>query len=332
MSRPPSGFRFDPRPLDPQRATPENDPSMNRLDPSAEANPLLALHVSDDLTADERTVVEQELRYDPAARRRKEALAASHQLLREAAATPTPTAGRPSLWARIEPRLGPAGRNRRRVWPWLSTGPLAAACAALLVLVVWNETASETPDPRPAVAVAPAASAAREVSAQDAARVRRRRTPPTRQVGLDRGAADVAASLPVFGPGDDVLRLGRMGLEVRPLTDGLRRRLRLPRCLAGVVVGAVAEGSPAYFAGLLPGDVVRQVGGRNTDALDGFARAVRLAPAGEELSLWLQVYRQGRLLPLQMKLWDMRDVPAAEAGDDPKLSLNRDPAWRPSRV
>ena len=72
---------------------------------------------------------------------------------------------------------------------------------------------------------------------------------PSRRGDRDRSQGDGVVSEGVLG-----------GAALRPLTDGLRRRLQLsPRIKSGVVIAAVELGSGADRLGLRPGDVVVEV-------------------------------------------------------------------------
>jgi TPR repeat protein len=54
---------------------------------------------------------------------------------------------------------------------------------------------------------------------------------------------------------------GTLGLEAGPITRELRRKLALPPELRGAVVTEVLPGGPAAAAGMLPNDIVQEIGG-----------------------------------------------------------------------
>ena len=58
------------------------------------------------------------------------------------------------------------------------------------------------------------------------------------------------------GPAPKSQSASAMGLKLAPLTQDLRRELRVPRSVKGVVVTAVADSSPLAELGLTPGDVI----------------------------------------------------------------------------
>ena len=107
---------------------------------SAAVRALAALRPTDDLTDEELRLVDEEMRYSEECRRDVDAYARIVETLQTAGAEPSPTDGRPSLWNRIEPRLGPAGRLKARPWlPRVATWQLAAACGLLLAAHVFFE-------------------------------------------------------------------------------------------------------------------------------------------------------------------------------------------------
>jgi hypothetical protein len=107
--------------------------------------PLLALRVTDDLHADESLAVDQHVRYCEACRTELAALTQAVRVLQEASAQPQPTDASPSLWSRIEPRLGPAGKWRRATFAWISTRQLAAACIVIAVATILLDWSGQPP-------------------------------------------------------------------------------------------------------------------------------------------------------------------------------------------
>lgn len=104
----------------------------------AEIQKLLPLRVSNDLTVDEAERVDQHVRYNESSRKALASYKRCVDVLRDAGGEPLPVDDCPSLWARVEPRLGPAGRQRRRHLSWIPTWQLAAACVALLGVVIFQ--------------------------------------------------------------------------------------------------------------------------------------------------------------------------------------------------
>ena len=79
------------------------------------------------------------------------------------------------------------------------------------------------------------------------------------------------------------------GLGVRPLDPELRRRLRIPTRVDGVVVDNVEAGSAAYRAGIEEGNLITSVGGKPISSPSELASAVS-EDADEVL---LRVFRRG---------------------------------------
>ena len=64
------------------------------------------------------------------------------------------------------------------------------------------------------------------------------------------------------------------GLTLENLSEQARRAFRVPKEIArGVVVTRVDPGSPAARAGLRPGDILLEVGGKPVDGVDAFRQA-----------------------------------------------------------
>jgi serine protease Do len=77
------------------------------------------------------------------------------------------------------------------------------------------------------------------------------------------------------------------GAAIQELDASLRARLRVPAGVQGVVVTAIAPGSPAAFMGLRPGDVIMEVNRTATPSARAFNEAVR-AVKGRALVLLLR--------------------------------------------
>lgn len=110
---------------------------MNSKRDSDDIRYLLPLRVSDDLTVEEAALVDQCIRMDEGAKAEFDSYARCMELLRDTGAQPLPVDTRPSLWDRIEPRLGPAGRMRRHRPQWISTRTLMVACASLAIVAIY---------------------------------------------------------------------------------------------------------------------------------------------------------------------------------------------------
>lgn len=215
---------------------------------------LLALRVTDDLTADEAALVDQEARYSEKIRAELDAYANSVKLLRDAGGEKLAVESRPSLWSRIEPRLGPAGRQRRRrIERFLPTWQLAAACLALFGLTLVIEFQPEVK------------------------RVEWVNPNPNRVVDFQPNAPRVvqqAAIRPLFG------------VVVRELTPEVRRQLLIDNT-PGVVIISVMQGSSADLANLRRGDVIVSVDGKEVRAPVDLVRLLGNRRSGEDVQVEL---------------------------------------------
>jgi hypothetical protein len=107
-----------------------------RRDDDYEVRELLALRPTDDLTDDELRRVDESLRYSDVCRRELAEYEQCMAVLNAAGAEPSPTDDRPSLWSRIEPKLGPARKYPPR--RWITPSTTSWLTAAVLLLAVGN--------------------------------------------------------------------------------------------------------------------------------------------------------------------------------------------------
>jgi serine protease Do len=84
-----------------------------------------------------------------------------------------------------------------------------------------------------------------------------------------------------------------VGLAFAPLTAELRARLDLPAEARGAAIAQVREGSVAQRAGLVPGDVVVEVGGEKVETPEQAARAIATVRSRHAASVLLLVDRHG---------------------------------------
>src|SRR5262249_16645210 len=120
-------------------------------------------------------------------------------------------------------------------------------------------------------------------------------------------AAGCASSSPVEPPPPGAAaparcEAGTLGIEARPITRQLRRKLNLPEGLRGAAVAQVFPGGPAAAAGVRPDDIVEEIGaariGNDCDFVDAaYNRScdpvrVVLRPAGACVEVNLVPFEQ----------------------------------------
>ncbi|MFC7337767.1 S1C family serine protease [Haloferula chungangensis] len=111
---------------------------------------------------------------------------------------------------------------------------------------------------------------------------------------------------------DGEVKRGLLGIKVRELTASDATRLRLEK-ISGVLVDETLKGGPAAEAGVLPGDLIVSVDGR--EALDraAFRIAVSLHKPGDDLRLTLRRGEMREALELTAVLADPEESGAADA-------------------
>ena len=206
---------------------------------------LIPLRVTEDLTVDESKSVDETARYDEQSRSELQAFSRTISVLHEAASTPLPeesdvVRGEGSLWDRIEPRLGPAGKHRSRGMEWLPTRYMVAACFGLFFLTGLSETKRFLPS---GFGNWGGDSGVNTVSLPG----------PTTSVPHAQGLQVVV--LPISGESILVTELGMMITRIERL---MQHKLGLPD-QNGVVVTRVVPNSWADKAGIKPGDCIISV-------------------------------------------------------------------------
>ena len=134
-------------------------------------------------------------------------------------------------------------------------------------------------------------------------------------------ALRVAEDLIAYGE----TRRGYLGVEIRPVTAADAREIGMDRVRGVLVVATVQQGAAAR-AGLRPGDVLLQVGGRRVDEPNQFQSRLAQSRPGERVGL--TVWRGGDELEFETELigreapafeewFATRDEPAAPAPEAP---------------
>ncbi len=90
----------------------------------------------------------------------------------------------------------------------------------------------------------------------------------------------------------------QLGVFVNPMTDEQKQTLQSNK---GLQILAVAKNSPAFFADVLRGDILRSIGGKETYDVDTFKEALRLNK-GKAVSVI--IYRNGQELTKNIQLND----------------------------
>lgn len=93
-----------------------------------------------------------------------------------------------------------------------------------------------------------------------------------------------------------IKRYYSLGTNVHDLTDSERRELQSNR---GVYVNWVVDGTPAYDADILPGDIIVGVNGQSTSNPDGFSA---LLSANRGRTVEITIFRRGELLSKRISL------------------------------
>jgi serine protease Do len=127
---------------------------------------------------------------------------------------------------------------------------------------------------------------------------------------------------------DQVLQHGRvlrprLGVMLEPLNAAVADRLGLPDD-RGALVGDVVAGSPAAEAGLQPGDLIRKFDGR--EVRDFIDLRKRVAGAGVDTVIPLEIWREGRTLELPVTLREMPRPERAATSPGPAVPQPQTPA------
>ena len=90
----------------------------------------------------------------------------------------------------------------------------------------------------------------------------------------------------------------QFGAVIKPLTDEQRQKLQSNK---GLQIIAVVKNTPAFFADILRGDILRSIGERDTYDFDTFQDAIR---ESQGKSVKVVIYRNGQELTKDVKLND----------------------------
>jgi hypothetical protein len=240
-----------------------------------EVRELLALRPTDDLTDDERRRVDEALLYSEECRKELAGYERCLAVLHAAAAEPAPTDGRPSLWPRVEPRLGPARRFApRRMFAAIPTSWMTVAVMLLAVGNLYLLTGSRTQYGGQMAAVKPS----NVIRTGDGVS-----TLPNLRLKSG-GETFVNARYPVLvDPRDE---RGR----VRPLLGLVVFPCEGDDC--GVEVSSILEDTSAEEAGLQVGDIIVSVDGKKVRSPGCMISYLKQHSVGQRIEI--VYYREGR--------------------------------------
>ncbi len=87
----------------------------------------------------------------------------------------------------------------------------------------------------------------------------------------------------------------RLGIRVADITPEIARRFNLTD-EQGVIVTDIAPGSKGELAGLMPGDVIKEINHRPIPSVDDYNRAIEAVDSGEEIQFFIRRTRMGFLV------------------------------------
>jgi len=73
------------------------------------------------------------------------------------------------------------------------------------------------------------------------------------------------------------------GFTIVGITDEIQERLNLPRNIGKVMVGSVAEGSPAYTAGIRNGDIIKEINRKKINNVMDFYEILNISDDDDEI-------------------------------------------------
>lgn len=242
---------------------------------------LLPLRPTEDLTVEECDRVDQHVRHCAACAAALMAHSEALKVLRESALVPTLLVPSKPLWDRLEPRLGPAGRMRRRSpLARISTPQLVAACAALFLFALVLEVPKWWRTQQP---------------------IANERIPMVARTAVN----DEGPRIPLANE----LPRPMMGIVVHDVDERWAEQLRL-RAPIGVVVLDILEGSSAHEAGVRVGDTWTALNGKEIESAAHLAEMLTGRAIGERIQV--DFVRHGRLLRMEIRLGiepEIKDLP-----------------------
>lgn len=115
---------------------------------------------------------------------------------------------------------------------------------------------------------------------------------------------------------------GWLGVAIQPITPDLGKKFSLKQA-NGALVSDVMEGSPAEQAGVKPGDVIVEFGGKTVKSSTELPHIVASTPVGKEVSM--KVIRDGAEVALHVKIGELKEEQVATmTSSSPKTKLGID--------
>jgi serine protease Do len=109
------------------------------------------------------------------------------------------------------------------------------------------------------------------------------------------------------------VRRGQLGVSIQPMTSDLAASLGM-KDVRGVLVSAVAPGSPADHAGIKPGDVITAMNGQPTNNANELRNRIAAAEPGTVVTL--TVFRNGKEQDMKVTLGEL--TPQAAKNKQPE--------------
>ena len=131
---------------------------------------------------------------------------------------------------------------------------------------------------------------------------------------ISRGGQNISFAIPIDiakSVADQLMQNGTihhafLGISMADMDEKVAKVLKVPAGTRGVAIGAVQPGSPAQKAGLMPGDVIQRVNGKEVNNAKEMQTIVRAHKPGDKLDM--AVLRQQMEVFIPVKIGDYDDV------------------------
>jgi serine protease Do len=112
---------------------------------------------------------------------------------------------------------------------------------------------------------------------------------------------------------DGSVERGWLGVEIQPVTDDIAESLGLSSA-KGALVASSQDGSPAKKAGIVPGDVITQVDGKDVASTKELARLIGAYAPGKSVDV--TVWRNGKAETVKVDLGTLPKSDKQASNDD----------------